>query len=275
MVTINKKGKKIMKLDNYLLNVLYENFKRDMGQDDITSEEFLDYLHDHHFDDLKRYHLDSADELDEKLEQIQKAIDRRNYNEQRKNEEHKKELLTNVASEMMKMLGTATKLASKKMPQNNNGLPVLFNNDGFENSYLEKTVGRNTIYLTLRNKDNDVIAESSYKMSHNSVANRYYDFDKEQFSSWHTVSVNKQCQPNYGSIEYSIKHFLDDYFTANDMGIINKNANDNISDIMGYFVNGYFNVTEFDQNNQKSTNTKRSNQDWESDYVINDNNDDM
>ena len=69
-----------MKLADYLISVLYGQYQDENDYGDFEGD-FAEYLESKGFDDLKRYHLDDNDEMNERLETIQKMFEKRKENE--------------------------------------------------------------------------------------------------------------------------------------------------------------------------------------------------
>lgn len=250
-----------MKLADYLLNTLHETFMDNVDEgefDDDSAESFEQYLSERGFNDLARYHLADPEELEDKLNDIQEILQKREANE-RKHEKHEAEKkLTNVADLMLHELGQA----AKKSKQD-----VAFNGAGLTNMTLEFAIGRNAVYLTLRDKDDNVVAESSYKMSRNSIGSRYYDFDRDAFTSWKTIPVDEADQDfESGDVEYDTKKFLEQYINDGKDGEIDLDENEHKDEILRSFSKGFFDPVEESFETEETT-PRRGNQDWESKVV--------
>lgn len=245
-----------MKLADYLISVLYGQYQDENDYGDFEGD-FTEYLESKGFDDLKRYHLDDNDEMNERLEAIQEMFKKRKENEEKHEQaclEEKDKMLTEIATKMLHMLGKAAKSAKDG---------ITADHDGLKDVKFEKTVGRNAIYLTLRDDDDNVLAEASYKMSRNQLASRYYDFEEEVFTPWATRAIDQKLQDfDSADVEYDTKQFLADYFDFDDETRKASYALD--------FLAGYNDKATGEETEKP---VRRGNQDWDSQPVTDENDD--
>lgn len=245
-----------MELADHLLEVLHDEYEEYLDENDmfdgddeeIEDEDcptFSEYLKNRGFD-LERYHLDNEDKMDERIEKIEDEARKRDEGEAKFKAKRKAELLDHVKTSMLHVLGEAAQESKQR---------IEFASDSLTNVTLETVAGRNAVYLTLRDKKNNVIAESSYKMSRNSIASRYYDFDKNQFTPWVAVKVNPKWQDfESADKELDTHHFLRDHMK------------DNYTAVIRDFTAGYFGTFAKDENEDDDDEkpARANNQDWDS-----------
>lgn len=239
-----------MKLADYLLYQLHENFTTLQDDDgDVPSdyEEFDEYLDEKNFKDLKRYHLDSLDALNDRIDQIKTKLAKRNENETKAQE--KEADSDEAAKALLILLGQA----ARKSNQN-----ITFDINGFTNAKLITTVGRNALYVTLRDlSSNNVIAEASYKMSRNSFATRYYDFEKKLFSDWVAFKVDPDWLRDCYDQAYDLKQRLTEFMQNSDEPVF-----------VNEFIAGYFGTDDMESKLETKDDSKKqvvnngTNQDW-------------
>lgn len=243
-----------MKLADYLLYQLHENFTTLPDDDgDVPSdyEDFDEYLDEKNFKDLKRYHLDDLDALNDRIDQIKEKLAKREKNEAeaQKKAQEQAEHKDDAAKAMLVLLGQA----AKKSNQN-----ITFDVNGFTNAKLITTAGRNALYLTLRDTEsNNVIAEVSYKMSRNSFATRYYDFEENYFSDWAIFVIDPDWQEDCYDPAYELKQRLTAFMQDSDEPVL-----------VNEFIAGYFGTDDMESkldSKQASKDVKidnGTNQDW-------------
>lgn len=234
-----------MKLADYLLYGLFQNYQND---DSVTNDTtFNEYLENELDMDLSRYHLDSQEALEKRMIEIeykhQKAIARLNAHKD-------KESLQEILKQMLALLGEATKKAKLEpaMHYYDNAFANLNGLCDKEKGKLQITIGRNAIYASLYDDVNNVVSESSFKMSRSSLASRYYE--RDHFSDWEVHPIDTS---NFHAIdpEYEIKQYLTDRL----------NNKDNVGTMLSYFMLGI--AWQAKENDEKQIVKKQANnQDW-------------